>query len=221
MVKETVLFDPANRWVPKRDLIDALCPRCGDAPYMDGVFTDYFADYCGVMRQERPARFFEIGARYGYTAIVMMQALYDLDPDAMTEYLGIDDESYHYRSCDKANENLALSFPEGLYPALVRKWNSITQGMPVDCGAFDLIHIDGNKEYHGRMNDLVIAWPYLTPGGLIIMDDAAKVCDDGTPGPTYAALMDFLKQFETSEEVHVEWQYHINLTHHLYVRKCA
>jgi hypothetical protein len=220
LVKETVLFDPANRWTPPRPMIDALCQRSGDAPYMEGVFTDYFADYCGVMRQEKPARFFEIGARYGYTAVVMMQALHDLDPALVTEYWGIDDESYHYRSCDKANENIALALPPG-HSAVVQKWNSITQGMPVDCGMFDLIHIDGNKEYHGRMNDLLISWPKLTPGGLIIMDDAAKVCDDGTPGPTYAALMDFLKQFEESDIVDVEWQYHINLTHHLYIRKCG
>ena len=219
MVKETVLFDPANRWVPERATIDALCPRCGDSPYMDGVFTDYFADYCGIMRQEKPKRFFEIGARYAYTAIVMMQALYDLDPDLPTEYLGVDDESYHYRSCDKANENLALAFPKP-YPAVVRKWNSITQGMPPDCGMFELAHIDGNKEYHGRLGDLVMVWPHLKSGGLIILDDAAKVCDDGSPGLTYAATMDFLKQFEQSEQ-DVEWQYHINLTHHIYLRKCA
>jgi len=218
LVKETVLFDVANRWTPPRTIIDALCPRCGDTPYMDGVFTDYFADYCGIVRQEKPKRIFEIGARYAYTAIVMMQALFE-HPDVIgTEYFGIDDESYHHRSCDKANENIALAdIPR--CSGVVRKWNSITQGMPVDCGMFDLIHIDGNKEYHGRMNDLVISWPYLKSGGFLILDDAAKLCDDGTPGPTYAATMDFLNQFEHSEEVHVEWQYHINLTHHLYLRK--
>jgi predicted O-methyltransferase YrrM len=221
LVKETVLFDPANRWVPERATIDALCPRCGDSPYLDGVFTDYFADYCGIMRQEKPKRFFEIGARYAYTAIVMLQALFDLDVDLPTEYLGIDDESYHHRSCDKANENLGLVNPSGQYQAVVRKWNSITQAMPSDCGMFDLIHIDGNKEYHGRLNDLMIAWPHLNAGGFIILDDAAKLCHDGTPGPTYVATMDFLKQFAESEAITVEWQYHINLTHHLYLRKCA
>jgi predicted O-methyltransferase YrrM len=219
MVRETVLFDPANRWVPSRGNIDALCPRCGDAPYIDGVFTDYFADYCGIMRQEKPARFFEIGTRYGYTAIVMMEALHALDPELKTEYWGIDDESYHNHSCDRANENFALTVHPP-YEAVAQKWNSITQGMPTDCGIFGLIHIDANKEYAGRLGDLTIAWPHLQPGGFIILDDAAKVCDDGTPGPTYVATMDFLKQFENSEQ-DVEWQYHINLTHHLYLRKVA
>jgi predicted O-methyltransferase YrrM len=198
MVKETVLFDPANRWTPPRNIIDALCPQCGDPPYIDGVFTDYFADYCGIVRQEKPKRIFEIGARYAYTAIVMMQALFEHPDGIGTEYHGIDDESYHYRSCDKANENLAQAdIPRS--SGVVQKWNSILHGMPTDCGMFDLIHIDGNKEYHGRMNDLIIAWPHLNPGGFIILDDAAKLCDDGTPGPTYQATMDFLKQFEHSE----------------------
>ena len=223
MVKEAILFDPANRWMTPaaRSVIDALCPRCGDPPYIDGVFTDYFADYCGIMRQEKPKRFFEIGARYAYTAIVMMYALYDLDDKLPTEYLGIDDESYHHRSCDKANENIAHIVSDKQYHAVVRKWNSILHGMPTDCGMFDLIHIDGNKEYAGRMNDLVIAWPYLNAGGLIILDDAARLCDDGSPGPTYQATMDFLDQFEHSAEVNVEWQYHVNLTGHLYLRKVA
>jgi predicted O-methyltransferase YrrM len=215
-----VLFDVKDRWTPDRAVIDALCKNSGDPPYMDGVFTDYFADYCGIMRQEKPARFFEIGARYGYTGVVMLLALQSLDPSLPTEYWGIDDESYHYRSCDKANENLAMILPSG-HAALCQKWNSITQGMPQDCGMFDLIHIDGNKEYHGRLNDLTISWPYLKSGGFIILDDAAKVCDDGTPGPTYVAVQDFLKQFEDSDVVHVDWQYHVNLTHHLYLRKCG
>ena len=219
MIQETILFDIKKRWVPDRACVDDLCSRCSDPPYVEGVFTDYLADYCGIMRQEKPKRFFEIGVRYGYTAIAMLQARYQMAGQPKAEFLGIDDESYHYMSCTKANQNFEYAVPWAKAHCL--RWNSMTQGMPPDCGMFDLCHIDGNKDYAGRAGDLAIVWPHLNPGGFIILDDAAQFCDDGSPGPTYAATMDFLKQFENSDQL-VYWQYSDKvLTHHLYIRKAT
>ncbi len=87
----------------------------------------------------------------------------------VVEYVGLDDESYHSRSCVQANANLDLvvgSFAQ----ARAFKHNSF-EGLPGGIGTFDLIHVDGNHSTKGVLNDLGICWPVLNPGGIVVLDD--------------------------------------------------
>lgn len=216
MLTEYIILSDEDLYSPDRWLVDQLCALSGDPPYLDGVFTDYFSSYCGLVLQEKPKRFLEIGTRFGATATIMYQALREFEPDGNFHYLGIDDESYHYNSCWRANENFKILIPWA--DARCLKHNSITQGLPANCGTFDLISVDGNKEYRGRMNDLLISWAHLNVGGIIVIDDCKQFCDDGSIGEPYQAAMDFLEQFEHGNK-NVEWQYRENLTGHIYLRR--
>jgi hypothetical protein len=150
-----------------RTLIDQVAFPVGDR-YPEEIMTNYLAWYGGMVKKYRPTRFLEIGVRYGYTGIVCCLAAADSEPTYRLEYLGVDDESYHARSCDRANENLrTLTFGEH---AKVLKWNSFN-GLPPGCGTFDMIHIDGNHDTHGVLNDLGHCWPVLKVGGFILLDD--------------------------------------------------
>lgn len=216
MLQEVELLSKAERYVIERKIIDEIALPVGDR-YGDDVFTDYFDCYAGLARKYRPKRIYEIGVRYGYTAIVFMMGLRANRGAPKAEYLGIDDESYHFGSCAQANANFAQMLPG--YNMRAMKFNSF-HGTPTGIGTFDLCHIDGNHDYHGVANDLLNVWPLVNPGGIVVLDDAAPVDDRGNPGPIYTAIQDFLSQFEYSEEL-VEWQYIPNLRGHFIIRKCA
>ena len=167
MVVECEFLNTDELFQFNRELIDQVAFPVGDR-YPVEIMTNYFAWYGGMVHKYRPARFLEIGVRYGYTGIVVTAAAIQKS-DKPFEYLGIDDESYHARSCDQANQNFAtLGFH---HKARALKWNSITQGLPPNCGTFDMIHIDGNHDTHGVLNDLGHCWPVLNVGGFILLDD--------------------------------------------------
>ena len=48
-------------------------------------------------------------------------------------------------------------------------------------GEYDFIYIDGEHSYNQAMRDLERAWPMLTPGGLMIVDDIAFWCENFAP----------------------------------------
>ncbi len=217
MLTEAKLFDAeTERYVINRSIIDKVALPVGDR-YDDELFQQYFADYCGVARRYQPKRIFEIGVRFGYTAIAFMLALQSLPDAPEAEYMGIDDESYHFASCARANLNFATVLPNHFMSAI--KHNSFN-GLPEGIGTFDLIHVDGNHTAVGVMNDLNLVWRILNPGGVIIIDDAAPFDDRGQPGEIYTAAMEFLSRFENSPE-QVEWQYQPNQRGHLIVKRCA
>lgn len=165
MVVETELITKQDLFHFDRALIDQVAFPLGDR-YPEEIFSNYFAWYGGLVQRYRPHRIFEIGVRYGYTGIVLQLAARAIK--LRVEYLGIDDESYHAKSCDQANANLRQAIPWANAKAL--RWNSF-DGLPPNCGEFDLIHIDGNHDVSGVFNDLQICWPVLNPGGIIVLDD--------------------------------------------------
>lgn len=173
MVVETDFLTKDELFHFNRELIDQVAFPVGDR-YPIEIMTNYFAWYGGMVKKYRPIRFLEIGVRYGYTGIVCCLAALKVKVKGFT-YLGIDDESYlpapgvMVGSCTKANENFAAVGFDGIARAL--KWNSITQGLPPGCGTFDMIHIDGNHDTHGVLNDLGHCWPVLNKGGFILLDD--------------------------------------------------
>lgn len=215
MLHETVIFENADRLVLDRAIFDPIALPVGDR-YGDEVFEHYLDFYAGICKKYKPKRVLEIGVRYGYCAIAMQLGCRKNPGQPKFQYLGVDDESYHANSCARANQNFAAVCPWADMRAI--KFNSITQGLPPDCGTFDLCHIDGNHTYQGVAGDLELCWPVLNPGGIIMLDDAKPVMDDGTPAPIYSAIQDFLKRFEYTPEL-VEHQLVENLRWHVFIRK--
>jgi len=79
-------------------------------------------------------------------------------------------------------------------------------------GTFDFVYLDGGKEAHSVMEQSVLAWLLLKPGGIAIWDDYRWQWTEGctSPKPVHppgiaidafaAAYVDF------SEEIHRGWQ---------------
>ena len=214
MIREVELFSPDDVMHFDRGIIDAVAIPMGDI-YGGDVFTDYLSYYSGYGKKFRPKRIFEIGVRYGYTAISMMMGAHNNPGSPKPVYFGIDDESYHYGSCAKANSNFKQLVPWADAQAV--RWNAF-HGMPEGIGMFDICHIDGNHDYHGVASDLKNTWPMLNVGGVVVLDDAKPTNDDGSPAPIYRAIQDFLLQFNCSQN-QVEVQLVPNLRYHYLIKK--
>jgi len=217
MLQEAIIFRDSDRFFIDRAIIDAVALPVGDN-YGDDVFTDYFSLYSGVAKKYKPKRVFEIGVRYGYCALAMQLGMRHNQGRPRFMFRGIDDESYHFGSCARANENFAAVCPWADMQAI--KYNSITQGLPTDFGTWDLIHIDGNHDHGPVAGDLELAWPVLNQGGIIMLDDAKPTMDDGRSAPIYNAIQDFLCRFEHTDNK-VEWQLCPSLTYHFFIRKVS
>lgn len=207
MVEEAVLFTDADRYFLSRNQLDPV--TLPDDLYDDETYSNYFAVYAGLARKFRPTRIFEIGVRYGTTAIAMMLGLPD---GSSVAYRGIDDESQWYGSCARANRNFATFVPWA--DARCLKHNAFS-GPPADIGGwqFDLIHIDGLHAYNAVANELRWCWPYLAPGGLIVCDDA------DTPGVA-EAIDEFLAERFAEPNV-VRWQFLSTLRNHRLIQRVA
>jgi predicted O-methyltransferase YrrM len=172
MVIEVEMLKESEWWQFDRKLVDEVAFPVGDR-YPQEIFDRYFSIYGGLVKKWKPKRVLEIGVRYGYTAIVMWEAAGASGQDEY-EYIGIDDESYPpapgvtVGSCTKANENFAIKGCEKECHAF--RWNSF-DGIPAKFGTFDVVHIDGNHDKIGVLNDLGHCWPILNVGGIIILDD--------------------------------------------------
>jgi predicted O-methyltransferase YrrM len=209
VLQEAKIFDPSDRYLIDRNIIDDIALPVGDV-YGDDVFSEYLADFAGIAKVYKPKRIFEVGTRYGYIGICMLLGAHNNPGSPKPEYLGIDDESYHFGSCDRANQNFAKVVPWASAKCI--KFNSF-YGLPEGIGTFDVCHVDGNHDQHGVLNDATRCWPLLNRGGLMLFDDATE------GGPVYQGIMEFLVRFENSPEV-VEFQYYPqNLRQHFYLRK--
>ena len=215
MVEEAVLFTNKERYPIDRAIIDQVALPVGDQ-YGDDLFAEYFADYAGMAKKYKPKRIYEIGVRYGYTAICMILGCRANRGAPHAEYIGVDDESYH-PCVVRANENFQTIVP--FAKATCMKWNSFW-GVPPDVGTFDMIHVDGHHARNAIFNDLDAVWSILNPGGIVLLDDAAKVDDKGDPGEVFTAIHDWLAQFLHTEGV-IQWHYQENQRCHVYIRKPA
>lgn len=212
MVLETEFIRREELPVLDRNLVDQVAFPVEDR-YPQEIFDNYFAWYYALILKFKPRRMLEIGVRYGYTAIYACHAA--LRAGCLFDYLGIDDESYPpspgvtVGSCAWANKNFEQLSLQNMARAV--RYNSMTQGLPPNCGTFDVIHIDGNHEEHGVTNDLRLAWPVLNTGGFILLDDWYM-------HPIKLAIERWLEGFLGAEEV-LAVQFVDNERGHCYVRK--
>lgn len=210
MIVEGDFYDPeADRFKFDRTLIDEVAFPLGDR-YPQEIFERYFYDYSGMAHKFKPRRILEIGVRYGYTGIAFCLGVRGDKGRADVEYLGVDDESYHVGSCDRANANFAQVVPWASARAI--KWNSFS-GLPPNVGTFDLAHVDGNHDVHGVLNDLGIVWPVINPGGFVLLDD--------TYFPQIRKAIDtWLEAMDVDEEV-IEAQFINNERGHCYLKRAG
>lgn len=166
MVVEVEFLTEPEWWKFDRRLVDQVAFPLGDR-YPQEIIDRYFAVYGGLVHKFRPRHMLEIGVRFGYTGIVCCAAALAAGVERF-EYLGIDDESYHAGSCQQANDNFRIVGFHARCRAL--RWNSF-DGIPAKLGTFDLIHVDGNHDKHGVLNDLMNVWPILHQRGFVILDD--------------------------------------------------
>lgn len=94
-------------------------------------------------------------------------------------------------------------------PAQVALADLIAQGQS---GTFDFVYIDGGKEAHLVMEQSVLAWLLLKPGGIAIWDDYRWQWTEGCTSPKpvhppHVAINAFVVAYtDFSEELHRGWQ---------------
>lgn len=209
MIEEAVLFTPEDRVFLEREQID--CFTLPDDRYDDACFKNYFAVYAGMARKYQPRTIFEIGVRFGCTAICMMLGL---PPESQVIYRGIDDESQWYDSCVRANRNFAEQVPWANAQAI--RHNAFA-GPPAEVhrmAPYDLIHIDGLHHHNAVSNELRFCWPLLANKGIIMCDDA------DTPGVAQA-IDEFLASLKDDPNVLARHQFSENFRNHRYLMKVA
>tara|TARA_R100001244_G_scaffold25113_4_gene25594 strand:- start:56475 stop:57041 length:567 start_codon:yes stop_codon:yes gene_type:complete len=133
----------------------------GDDPlyFKDDLKRKYYNFYFSYGRHFKPRNIFEIGVRTGYTAYFLLLG------SKAEKFRGIDLETYKVNS-----SQLAIG--------LIRK---VCEDSSVAIGdshkltaldeAYDLVHIDGDHSYDGKVQDLELAFGSLSPDGVIVVDD--------------------------------------------------
>lgn len=165
------------------------------------TYTWYRAVGCAVA----PDNILEMGVRYGYSAIAIVEGAVWAGVQTI-KYLGVDSEFDGVASNDIALDNIVNVMPvwtnagkgqQGGSAKIVKvsttnvnETNAAINGH----GLFDLIHIDGDHSVDGILREIEIAKTWVHPKGVILIDDldiphvrtaADKFCDDYGIIPVY------------------------------------
>lgn len=151
-----------------------------DALYRDAVLqTRYYNYYYSYGRHFRPRKVFEIGVRCGYTGYFLLAGA----SGSVVKYRGVDLQTYLTDSNRYATELLSglcqdvrVSFGDS------HALNSLDD-------KYDLIHIDGDHSYEGKLKDLALAFSSLSKNGVIVVDDYGP---HGAKEPIFRAVKTFL-----------------------------
>jgi predicted O-methyltransferase YrrM len=121
--------------------------------------TTYYNYYYSYGKHFKPKNIFEIGVRAGYTGYFLLKG------SGAKKYRGIDLEAYLPNSNKKAQRLLQRECSD----AEVSFMNS--HHLKKLDELYDLIHVDGDHSYKGKVQDLELALANLAPGGVIVVDD--------------------------------------------------
>lgn len=175
--------------IEPRVSIQGVIDPTDDALYRDGVLqTGYYNYYYSYGRHFRPKSVFEIGVRAGYTGYFIMLG----SAGATRKYRGIDLEVYLGGSNARARRLL------GRVCADVSVQHGNSHALKDLGDAYDLIHVDGDHTYGGKVQDLELAWRSLAPGGVVVVDDCWS---EGPKAEVLRATQDFAR----AHGVHTEW----------------
>jgi predicted O-methyltransferase YrrM len=144
----------------------------GDDWLLSADYYPYYQRlYQYISRNLSKVRFLEIGVRTGYSGVVMAKAA----PSQAIFYAGVDPNLYIPDGLEKAASTFRLLQEEGhpLNFFLLEGYSgsSAIQNSLNYSGPFDIIHIDGEHSYFGKLFDLWIARNLLAKGGFVLVDD--------------------------------------------------
>lgn len=169
--------------------IDGVIRPGDDRLYFDPVLRrEYYNYYFSYGRQFRPTKVYEMGVRTGYTAYYIISGA----AGSVKKYRGIDLESYLHGSNAYATALLSKVCSD----VKVDTGDSHDLKSLDDC--YDMIHIDGDHTYGGKLQDLQLALDSLAPDGVIVVDDCSPI---GLKEPIYRAV----KTFVTKHGLKMKW----------------
>jgi predicted O-methyltransferase YrrM len=113
----------------------------------------------------------EFGVRSGYSAVVFAKAM----EGKACHYTGVDPNLYIPGGLKKASETFRILQTEDYdFRYFLLEGFSSSENIQKSLqysGPFDMIHVDGEHTYFGKIYDLWIAAKLLSKGGFVLVDD--------------------------------------------------
>lgn len=148
--------------IPIAPIVDTdgvIFPGDDPAYFSQAAKERYYNFYFSYGAHFKPKSIYEIGVRAGYTGYFLLLG------SGATKFRGIDLETYKLGTTAQAKTLLTKVCPNvQLDIGDSHKLTSLDQ-------PYDLIHIDGDHSYHGKIQDIELALGNLTPRGVIVIDD--------------------------------------------------
>jgi predicted O-methyltransferase YrrM len=177
-----VAYEVMGHAVPSRrqpgaivDLINFLRTLPIGEPYADYVNApDYYPFLNALAKDFGACRVLEVGVRFGYSAIAFAHG------NAVTRYVGIDNDSYEPNGLAKCRANLdhLNSVQAHIDFDLIEMDSQKINDLNFLGGEeFDLVHIDGDHSYGGALSDMKQFWRAVAVGGHMLVDDSLYIPD--------------------------------------------
>ena len=155
--------------------------------FSDKLKINYYNFYYSYGKHFQPKSIFEIGVRAGYTGYFLLKG------SETKKYRGIDLENYWPGSNNKAQKLLQRVCDDVEVTLLnshsLKKLDQL----------YELIHVDGDHSYNGKVLDLELALANLAPNGVIVVDDYTNTNETGKI--VKKATDDFIKKHKLKYQV--------------------
>lgn len=158
-------------------------PECDQPKHCYIVGGNYYEWYFTVAEYYKPASYFEIGVRFGYSMLAILAGA----GGSIKRVQGYDNQCYVKDSNEKALENVNRFLGEG-HDLDVSIDTQDTRELKTIEGFWDLAHVDGAHGYGGCQHDLKLL---LGKAKIVMVDDYHTMCRK--------AVDDFIK--ENSDDI--------------------
>lgn len=148
---------------------ESICNLMDESIFNDDYISEFkkialknnlYEYFYAISNYYKPESILEIGVRLGYSFISMI-----LGNPSMLYAKGIDNQSYHTDSMQRAKNNIEKILPDFSYYEL---FSANSQTLVSLDRNFDLIHIDGDHSYNGCFHDMRLCYKYAK---VLIIDD--------------------------------------------------
>lgn len=165
---EDAIFDilkiRSNCSLTERDLLDPIRHHW-DAK-ADWLNRDTYLTYYALGEHFKPTSIAEIGTRFGYSLHSMICGSLKV-----TRAFSFDNGHDYATSCDYVRDHFSILHPK-VDLTIVNKDTQKLQSLSYWIkGHVDLFHVDADHSMKGAHHDCTLAWRYVKPGGLLLVDD--------------------------------------------------